>query len=78
MRITYCPNTNWAKADRIEAERRQRRAHTMLVSVACVVIDLVHPGNLGPLPPSPAALIAKAKYLDLLTHEEWYVLSYDL
>lgn len=38
--------------------------------VAELVLDAVHPGNLGALPPSPRVLIRKADQLGLITLRE--------
>lgn len=39
--------------------------------VAECVLDLVHPGNLGALPPSPRALLGKAENLGLISIREY-------
>lgn len=36
------------------------------LAVAEIVLESVHPGNLGPLPPSPELIIHKARLLGLL------------
>jgi hypothetical protein len=75
---TYCTLTNWALADKLEAERRQRKAQALFATVAGVVLELVHPGQFNALPPSPRAITNKAQLLELLTDREKYVLRYDL
>lgn len=41
---------------------------------ADAVLDLVHPGNLGPLPPSPYRVFSKARDLGLVAPEhEWII-----
>ena len=75
---TYCTLTNLALADKLEAERRQRKARALFDAVSDVVLGLVHPGQFSALPPSPRAIINKADMLELLTDRESYVLRYDL
>lgn len=48
------------------AWRAKQARRAALNEVALVVLDLVHPGNLGPLPPSPQVLVNKAYALGLL------------
>jgi hypothetical protein len=74
---TYCTLTNWARADKLEAERRQRKARALFNATADVVLDLVHPEQFNALPPSPRAIINKAQMLELLTSRESGVLRYD-
>ena len=37
-----------------------------------VVLDLVHPGNLGPLPPSPSRIAHKGSELGLARYGEFF------
>lgn len=37
-----------------------------------VVLDLVHPGNLGPLPPSPRCIAYKGEQIGLARYEEFF------
>ena len=51
--------------------RNDRRIAGAFSGVAECVLDLVHPGNLGALPPSPRALLGKAESLGLLSIREY-------
>lgn len=48
----------------------ERAIHKSFALVAELVLDNVHPGNLGALPPSPRTLICKADQLGLITVHE--------
>lgn len=48
----------------------ERAIREMFPLVAELVVDAVHPGNLGVLPPSPRKLIHKADQLGLITRVE--------
>lgn len=37
-----------------------------------VVVDLVHPGNLGPLPPSPSMLACKGEQIGVALYSEFF------
>ena len=50
--------------------RHERAIHESFALVAELVLDAVHPGNLGALPPSPRTLIRKAEQLGLITLRE--------
>ena len=54
--------------DRLMQQRARRRRKNMedFLAVAEIVLESVHPGNLGPLPPSPELIIHKARLLGLL------------
>lgn len=51
------------------AQRSQALA--TFVAAAEVVLPLVHPGNLGVLPPSPRQLLSKAHTLGLISGPEF-------
>lgn len=42
---------------------------------ACMV-DLVHPGNLGALPPSPRTIAYKASFLGLMDGDHLWITAY--
>lgn len=50
--------------------RHERAIRESFPLVAELVLDSVHPGNLGALPPSPRTLIRKADQLGLITLRE--------
>ena len=82
----------WERSDRVlvnldtrtEAERfrdgvRAQRSNMWWRQrkIASVVVELIHPGNLGPLPPSPKKCVQKAWDLGLITkHEYWAATTY--
>jgi len=41
-----------------------------------VVLDLVHPGNLGPLPPSPSMIAFKGEQIGLAPYGEFFADSW--
>lgn len=47
-----------------------RRAELKALAIT-MVLEAVHIGNLGPLPPSPAMLVWKAYQIGLLTEREY-------
>lgn len=55
--------------------RHERAIREGFPLVAELVLDAVHPGNLGVLPPSPRTLICKADQLGLITQRERYALE---
>lgn len=55
--------------------RHERAIRESFPLVAELVLDAVHPGNLGALPPSPRTLIRKADQLGLITSRERYALE---
>ena len=50
--------------------RHEQAIRASFPLVAELVLDAVHPGNLGALPPSPRVLIRKADQLGLITLRE--------
>lgn len=50
--------------------RHEQRIRDDFQLIAELVLDAVHPGNLGVLPPSPRTLIRKADQLGLITLHE--------
>lgn len=50
------------------AERPPRARQDMLM----VVLDLVHVGNLGPLPPSPSCLANKGELIGVAKYSEFF------
>lgn len=54
----------WPKRTRCVLVPRQDRL--------LIVLDLVHPGNLGPLPPSPSVIALKGEQLGLATYDEFF------
>lgn len=55
--------------------RHERAIRESFPLVAELVLDAVHPGNLGALPPSPRTLIRKADQLGFITSRESYALD---
>lgn len=43
-----------------------------ITSMLEVVLDLVHPGNLGPLPPSPSMLAFKGEQIGIAKYGEFF------
>lgn len=64
----------WLRSKRDRTLAALERIHAdevkFLSSVYETVVETVHPGNLGPLPPSPEVLLNKALHLGLTTHKE--------
>ena len=58
------------KYNAICVERAAARRRVLINEIAPVVLDIVHIGNLGALPPSPRVLVDKAIQLGLLTPSE--------
>jgi hypothetical protein len=52
--------------------RRPSLTRDQAVAIA-LVLEAVHPGNLGPLPPSPQHLLWKAHQIGLLSSGEWLI-----
>ena len=50
--------------------RRHNASLSLRAEVCATVIELVHPGNLGMLPPSPMYLVHKAYHMDLISYNE--------
>jgi len=61
---------DFKKYNIICAERRAAKRRVLFNSIAPTVLELVHVGNLGALPPSPRVLVDKAIQLGLLTPSE--------
>ena len=59
--------SSYSHAEYVSWCKAANRAYNMarFNEVAGMVLELVHPGNLGPLPPSPGAVKAKAVELGL-------------
>lgn len=59
--------SQYSHADHISRCQAANRANNLsrFNEVAGMVLELVHPGNLGPLPPSPGVVKAKAVELGL-------------
>ena len=51
---------------------RYRNKSVPDVEMLKVVIDLVHPGNLGPLPPSPSMLAYKGEQIGVAKYSEFF------
>lgn len=69
--VPFCEATYLARCQ--QAELADARYVADLYS--SVVIDLVHPGNLGPLPPSRSTLMHKAEQLGLLESQHRWALG---
>lgn len=52
--------------------RRFRSREVVRQDVAVAVLDLVHPGNLGELPPSPRTLAWKGEQMGVINHKEMW------
>ena len=59
-----------AEAYRINQRCIRDAARVEAAEVAALVIECVHPGNLGCLPPSPRWLVYKAAQIGLLSNDE--------
>ena len=64
--------TYWLYLQEERIARRRARNYEWMRELYNVVADLVHPGNLGPLPPSPEALKYKALQTGLVTSGELF------
>ena len=53
---------------------RARAKRELAALVYSLVIEAVHPGNLGALPPSPNVLIGKADFIGLISAREYSIL----
>lgn len=51
---------------------RPRLFMTPIQSHLEVVLELVHPGNLGPLPPSPSLLASKGEQIGIAKFSEFF------
>ena len=57
---------------RVAAARRATARWVFDTEYADAILDLIHPGNLGPLPPSPYRVFSKALDLGLVAEKhEW-------
>lgn len=63
--LTYSGSSRIASAVRMRAADERRRAAADRLAAFQLVLECVHPGNLGPLPPSPRVLAGKAYLLGL-------------
>lgn len=64
--LTYSGHGRIASAIRMRAADERRREHADALATFELVLESVHPGNLGPLPPSPDKLRSKAYLLGLI------------
>ena len=59
---------------RVAAAQRANARWVFDTEYADAILDLIHPGNLGPLPPSPRRVFLKALDLDLVAQKhEWII-----
>lgn len=56
--------------------KRTRRTRVPRQDMLLVVLDLVHPGNLGPLPPSPSMIAFKGEQIGLAPYGEFFADSW--
>jgi hypothetical protein len=49
---------------------RKREMYQRRNEICKVVVEFVHPGNLGELPPDPDIILWKALYMGLITRKE--------
>ena len=60
---------------RVRIAERANARWVFNTEYADAILDLVHPGNLGPLPPSPRRVFWKARDLGLVAQKhEWIAL----
>ena len=52
--------------------RRFRVKRVPRKDMLTIVTELVHPGNLGPLPPSPQMLAWKGEQIGIATYDEFF------
>ena len=55
---------------RMSVRRARDNARSTVCVVAELVLEAVHPGNLGDLPPAPRTLIYEAELIGLITERE--------
>lgn len=55
---------------RMNVRRARDKARSTICMVAELVLDAVHPANLGALPPAPSTLVYKAAQIGLITERE--------
>jgi hypothetical protein len=51
---------------------RTRSKEVVNTEVACAILDLIHPGNLGVLPPSPSMLAYKGEQIGVIKYGEMF------
>lgn len=54
----------------MNARRARDNARSTICMIAELVLDAVHPANLGALPPTPYTLVYKAAQIGLITERE--------
>lgn len=62
---------------RIGVHRAKQNAREVRALAFELVIECVHPGNLGVLPPSPRVLEAKALSLGIISHKDVQALFFE-
>lgn len=50
--------------------RRHNAALAFRDEIISIVLEMVHPGNLGVLPPAPMQLVRKARDMGLISYDE--------
>ncbi len=55
---------------RMNVRRARDNARSTICMIAELVLDAVHPANLGALPPTPHTLVYKAAQIGLITERE--------
>jgi hypothetical protein len=63
---------SYANTGSIAYPLRTRSKQIVDTEVARVVLDLIHPGNLGVLPPSPSMLAHKGEQIGVIKYEEMF------
>ena len=64
-RTTYWLTDSYTRHQNFLARQRKEEREEF-IALADLVIEVVHPGNLGVLPPSPAVLRVKARQIGLI------------
>lgn len=73
--MRYVPSS--AEQYRTGAHRAKQAAREVLALAFEIVIDHVHPANLGALPPSPSVLQNKALDLGIISHKDVCALAFE-
>ena len=70
--MNYIPGLAYPHTGSLAYPRRTRSKLVHDNSMLAVVLELVHPGNLGALPPSPSLLAYKGEQMGIAKYSEFY------
>lgn len=62
--------------DSLATPHRTRSRTLFRADLAAIVLEFVHPGHLGELPPSPARIAVKGEQLGLAAFGEFFLTRY--